>query len=80
MAIAFFFGKEFLNGREHHAAGCHGKLRSQVGAVGGLHRRLAQEIAAPRECTEQLVVEIVAIGQNDDRGIFHFRGRITRPA
>src|ERR1035437_7221919 len=39
------FRKELLNRAEHHAAGGDCELGPQVGSVGGLHRRLAQQVA-----------------------------------
>ena len=49
------------------------QLRAQVGAVGGLHRRLAQQVAAAGEGAEELVVEVVAVGQHDDGRVRHRR-------
>ena len=49
------------------------QLRAQVGAVGGLHRRLAQQVAAAREGAEELVVEVVAVGEHDERRVRHRR-------
>ena len=39
----------------------------------GLHRRLAQKFRAARERAEELVVEIIAVGDDNDRGILHRR-------
>ena len=44
---------------------------AQIGAALGLGRRLAQQIFVQREVVEELVVQIVAVGQHDDRGILH---------
>ena len=63
----FSSGKELLDRGEDHAAGGDRELRAQVGAVRGLHRRLAQQVAAAREGAEELVVEVVAVGEHDDR-------------
>ena len=49
------------------------QLRAQVGAVCGLHRRLAQQVVAAREGAEELVVEVVAVGEDDDRRVLHRR-------
>ena len=73
MPVASLLGEELLDGREHHAAGGDGELRAQIGAVGGLHRRLAQQVAAAREGAEELVVEVVAVGEHDDRRVLHRR-------
>ena len=64
-------GEELLDRREHHAARFDGKFRPQVGAVLRLDRRQPEQVGAPREGGEQLVVEIVAIRQHDDGGILH---------
>ena len=69
--VPFLLGEELLDRGEDHAARCDGELRPQVRAARGLRRRLAQEVAAPGEGAEELVVEIVAIGEHDDGGIAH---------
>ena len=66
-------GEEFLDGGEHHAARRDGEFRAQVGAVSRLFRRLTEEVRTPREGGEQLVVEVVAVGQHDDGGVSHRR-------
>ena len=38
-----------------------------------LHRGLSQQVLAAGEGTEQLVVEVVAVGQHDDGGVVHRR-------
>src|SRR5690606_6682734 len=38
-----------------------------------LYRRLAQQLLAARKSAEELVVEIVSIGQDHERGILHLR-------
>ena len=69
--VPFLLGEELLDRGEDHAARCDGELRPQVRAARGLRRRLAQEVAAPGEGAEELVVEIIAIGEHDDGGIAH---------
>ena len=39
----------------------------------GLHRRLAQQLVAARERAEELIVEVVAVGQHDERRVLHRR-------
>lgn len=63
--------QEFLDGGENHAARFHRELSAQIGAAVGLHRRLAQEVLATREGAEELVIQVVAVGEDDDRGIGH---------
>jgi len=67
VAVALLLRQELLDRREHHAARRHRELQAQIGAVGGLHRRLAQQVAAAREGAEELIVEVVAVGQHDQR-------------
>ena len=64
-------GEELLDRREHHAAGLDRELRPQIGAALRLDRRLPQQVGAAREGREQLIVEVVAIGQHDDGGVLH---------
>ena len=49
------------------------ELRAQVGPVGGLDGRLAQQVAAAGEGAEELVVQVVAVGDDDDRRVPHRR-------
>jgi hypothetical protein len=42
-------------------------------AAVGLNRRLADQVAAHRERAEQLVVQVVAVGDDDDGRVFHRR-------
>ena len=71
--VSALLGEELLNGGEHHTPGGDRELLAQVGAVSGLHRRLAQQVAAARKGAEKLVVEIVAVGEHDDRRVGHRR-------
>ena len=71
VAIPLLLREEFLDGGEDDAAHIDGQLRAQVRPACGLHRRLAQEILAPREGAEKLVVEVVAVGQHDHGRIGH---------
>src|SRR5207249_7578475 len=63
--------EELLNRREHNAAGCYRQLGAQIGTVDGLHRRLTQQITTSSERAEKLIVEVVAIGNHDDRRVLH---------
>ena len=49
------------------------QLLAQIRAALGLHRRLPQQVVAAREGREQLVVEVVAVGDHDDGRVFHRR-------
>ena len=46
-------------------------LPAQIGPALRLGRRLAQDIPAAGEDAEELVVEVVAVGEDDDGGVFH---------
>ena len=72
-AVALFLGKELLDRREHDAARLDVQLGAQVGAAPSLRRRLPQQVPAAGERAEELVVEVVAIRQHDDRRVLHRR-------
>ena len=71
MPVPLLFGEEFLDGGEDHATGRDRKLLAQVGPVSRLHRRLAQQILAAGEGAEELVVQIVAVGDDHDGRVGH---------
>ena len=73
MPVALLLREEFLDGGEDHAAGFHGKLGAQVGPVLRLNRGLAQQVGAAREGGEELVVEVVAVGQHHHGRVCHRR-------
>ena len=73
VAVALFFGQELLDGCEHHPARFHRKPGTQIRPAGRLDRRLAQQFPAAREGGEQLIVEIVAVGQDHHGRVFHRR-------
>ena len=66
-------GREFLQGGEDHATRRPVEQLAQMLAVLGLLRRLAQQVLAHAERAEQLVVQIVAVGQHDQRRVLHRR-------
>ena len=66
-------GRELLQGGEDHAAGRPIKQLAQMFAVLGLVGCLAQQVLAHAERAEQLVVQIVAVGQHDQRRVLHRR-------
>src|SRR5574341_1500480 len=65
-------GEKFLNGGKEDAA-CNASLEflHQVFTAGGLFGRLAQDFETARERPKELIVEVVAIGDDDDGGILH---------
>jgi len=62
-----------VDGGEHDAPRRHRQQLTQVRAALGLHRRLAQQVLAPRERAEELVVEVVAVGEHNDGRVSHRR-------
>ena len=73
VAVALLLGEELLDGGEHHAARLDREFRAQIGPALRLHRRLPQQVPAAREGAEELVVEVVAVGQHDDGRVLHRR-------
>src|SRR3989442_614143 len=73
VAVALLFGEELLNRGEHYAAGGNLELLAQVGPALRLNWLLAQQLMAAREGAEELVIEIVAVGEHDDCGVGHLR-------
>ena len=73
-AVLVLAGHELLDGGEDDAAGgTVAQLVAQVLPGIGLHRFLAQQVLCQREDTEQLAVEIVAVGDDDDGRVLHHR-------
>ena len=66
-------GEELLDGGEHHPARLHRQLGPQVGPAGGLHGGLAQQVPAAGEGAEELLVEVVAVGEHHHGGVGHGR-------
>ena len=64
-------GENFCRCREDDAAGGPVEQLAQFVAVAGLLRRLAQQVLAHAERAEKLVVEVVAVGEHDERRVFH---------
>lgn len=69
--LALVRGEELLDGREHDATGCDLEQLAEVVAVTRLNGDLAQQLTAPCEGSEQLVVEVVAVGDHNDRRVLH---------
>jgi len=79
VAVPLLLREELLDRGEHDAARLDRQQAPQVGAAVRLHRRLAQQVPAPRERPEQLVVQVVAVGQHHDGRVPH-RGLSDDPA
>ena len=56
-----------------HAARGDRQFLAQVGAALCLRRRLSEQVLAAREGAEELVVEVVAVGEDDDGRVLHRR-------
>ncbi len=69
VAVARLGGHELLDGREDDATAADAELLAQVGAVGGLDGILAQQVAAAGECAEELVVQVISVGDDDDHRV-----------
>jgi len=80
VTVASLLGQEFLDRREHDAAPRDPQFVAQIGAALGLYRVLAQQIAAAGKGVEQLVVEIVPVGDNMIVGFSIAGCRISCPA
>ena len=73
MDVALLVGHELLDRREDDAAGGDLQPAAQIVAALGLHRRLPQQLVAGGEGAEELVVEVVAVGEHDERRVRHRR-------
>jgi hypothetical protein len=73
-------GQEFLDGGEHHPAAGHRQQPAQRGAVGRLHRHLAEDVMAALELAEQLIVEVIAGGQHHPWSAVSEPMRACRPS
>jgi hypothetical protein len=62
-------GRELLQRREDDAAGVPAQLLAQIGAALGLLRLLPQQVDGPPELGKELVAEVVAVGEHDDRRV-----------
>ena len=64
-------GGELVDGGKDDAAGSDLELGAQVGATGGLHGFLAEQLVTGGEGdVEKLVVEVVAVGEDDEGGCY----------
>lgn len=71
-ATGFVWGK-FLDGGEDDATGRDVEFVFEVGPVYCLDGLLAQQGMAFRESGEKLLVQVVAIGEDDQGGVCHCR-------
>ena len=71
--VTLLLGVELLDRREHHSTHGDRELLAQVGAALRLRWRLAEQVLAAREGAEELVVEVVAVGEDDDGRVVHRR-------
>ena len=73
VAVALLFREELLNRGEHDSPAGHSQESPQIRAAFGLNGRLPQQIAAPGKGPEELVVEVVAVGEHEDGRVLHVR-------
>ena len=66
-------GRDLLDGREHDAARGAGQDLPQLLPTADLPWGLAEKITAHGESAEKLIVEIVAVGDDDDGRVRHGR-------
>ena len=71
--VAAFLREELLDGGEDHAARRHGELGPQVRAALCLRGRLAQQVLAAGEGGEELLVQVIAVREDDHRWVAHGR-------
>ncbi len=69
LPLVGFVRPELLDGGEDDAAGRNAEELAEVFAVFGLDGWLKQGFVAAGEGAEELVVEIIAIGEDDDGGV-----------
>ena len=67
------FGGKLLDGGKHHPAAARSQKLFQFGAAFRLFGRLAQQGCARVKGSEQLVVQVVAVGDHDNSGVRHVR-------
>ena len=70
MRVVLLFGEKLLDGSEDHTARFDRELAAQIGPAVCLHRCLAQQVLADSRA-EELVIQVIAVGQHDDGGVFH---------
>src|SRR5450755_3603005 len=74
LVLRSILGEELLNGGEDDAARCPVlEQRFKLAAILRLRGLLPEQLLAAREGAEGLIVEVVAIGEHDERGILHLR-------
>ena len=71
MRVALLFGEKLLDVSDDHTARFDRELAAQIGPAVRLHWRLAQQVLAARKGAEELVIQVIAVGQHDDGGVFH---------
>ncbi len=70
---ASFLGEEFVDGGEDHAAAGDGEELFEVLPALGLDGLLAEQLVAAGKRAEELVVQVVAVGEHDNSWVFHRR-------
>src|SRR5713101_7833432 len=65
--------EELLDRGEHDSAARDLQQIAKVVAALGLHRLLTQQLVAPRERSEELIIQIVSIREHNDSRVLHLR-------
>ena len=69
MLVTLRLGEELLDRREDDSPGGDLEQRTEMGAAVGLLRGVAQEIGTAREGAEKLLVQVVAVREDDERRV-----------
>ena len=71
VGVSLLLREELLDGGEHHSADVHGEFTAEVGPALRLGWVLPEEVPAPGEGAEELVVQVVPVGEDHDGGVVH---------
>ena len=71
--IGVFLRQKLLDRGEDHAAAGDGEQFAELVPTVGLHGGLAEDFVAALKLPKELIVEIVAVGEDDERRVLHHR-------
>ena len=71
--LGVFLRQKLLDRGEDHAAAGDGEQFAELVPTVGLHGRLAEDFVAALKLPKELIVEIVAVGEDDERRVLHHR-------
>src|SRR5947208_3813729 len=78
MSPAFLFWQDFVDRSDYDSAARYLEQLAQMFPAVRLLRFLSQQLVAARERAEELIVQIVAVGEDDERRVLH-RGMHDEP-